>query len=384
MSYQLIIFPDPLGIPTDLTLDNGYTARGVPAVHPTGRKGVGFDIPVGTPNGNGAMLHFASEGYDGPKTQRGRLLLNDGTLNGFPWTPGQTADFTADDFRFTKRSASGMGAVHIIGDHFEQDGFRWYVKGTDGFCDYAQFLDGQDIRPMLRQSQDLGTNLRRIFGCIKNIRAFDPARYGNSFYARLPEFFALLAEYQQFGEFDVLPDTGYWGKSLAWCQEHWARTCDALAPITNRLVSLTNEYDHGGNLVGSVNDYPRPNIELVSQGSAVSDMPPPRPGWGVREMHVLKPWPKSAMIEDMYFNREGVDVDGTTWGPRTTIYLSECVRFEENNPQTDERLARDLAHASLAYGNGLVMHNEFGKDGRVMGPRVARCVQTAMDVLSRA
>jgi hypothetical protein len=298
-----------------------------------------------------------------------------------PQLPGHPGDFEGPLLVYTPAAPP---LVTINDDHFLCEGRPWYVRGTDGFCDYQVFLDRPgDLGPLLRQSQELGGNLRRVFGMMKNITAFDPARYGDRYYDSLPAFCEELWAYEHFVEFDVLPDSGYWDKSLGWCRDHWARVCEVLAPVRNRLISLTNEFDHGGNLVGSPDDYPRPNIELVSQGSAVSDAPPPRPGWGFREWHNLRGFPKAAIIEDMWFNREGINADGSTWGPRKPIVFTECERFEEDKGFTDERLARTLAYESMAFGSGMVFHNDPGKYSHLMSPRVARCCETAMRVLER-
>lgn len=374
---NLIIFLTPLDARCEVAHDTGgWAMTGTPTLDPSGRPGQGYTIPEHTQNGHGFTLNGQAAGYH-DLHQRGILRRrDDGT-----WA------LEMDDFHLVKKPGGGSetGEVHIVDDHFERGGHRWIVKGLDGFCDHALLTDGnvQQLRDACKQSQDVGANLRRVFGSMVNIRSFDPQALGERFYQTLPELFSIYAEYGLFGEYDVLPDTGYMDKSLGWCQGHWARTCDILKPISNRLVSLTNEYDHGGNLVGTPNDYPRPQIELCSQGSAVSDAPPPRPGWGFREFHVLKQWPKMALIEDMWFNQEGVDVDGHVWGPRKPAYLSECVKFREHDPRTDERMARTLAHASLGYGQGLVFHNEDSYYSRLMRPRIERCAKTAMDVLGR-
>lgn len=276
--------------------------------------------------------------------------------------------------------------IQIVDDHFEVNGKRWLVRGADGFCDLAVLLDNghSGLVPQLAQARDLGVRVRRVFACIKNIRIFNPFTYGPAYYDAIMELFALYAEYGIYGDFDGLVDTGYWGFSLGQCQSLWNQQIATLTPITNKFnVSLTNEFDHGGNIVGTVNDYARPPFALCSQGSAVSDAPPPRPGWGIREFHCLKDWPKIFLCEDMLFNREGVDADGHAWGPRKPTYLSECPRFEEGLPQTDERLARTLALESVAFGEGLIFHNEFGKDGRLMGARTARSCGVAMDLLAK-
>lgn len=276
--------------------------------------------------------------------------------------------------------------IQIVGDHFERHGKRWLVRGTDGFCDLAVLLQqgAGALEPQLQQAQDLGCRVRRVFGCIKNIRAFNPFDDLHAYEQAIPALFDLYAAHGLYGDFDGLVDTGYWGFSLGQCQQLWDVQINSLNGVSNLFnLSLTNEFDHGGNLVGSVNDYRRPPFALCSQGSAVSDAPPPRPGWGIREFHCLKPWPKIFLHEDMLFNREGVDANGARWGDAKPTYLSECARFEEGLPETDERLARTLALESAAFGEGFVFHNEFGKDGRMMGARVARCCQTAMDLLIR-
>lgn len=388
MSDTLLLFVDPLTDVYDLVHDTaGWTVRGVPALHPgDDRPGQAFSIPPGTPNGNGVVLRHVATGET--SKPRGILYLKSG--GAIPWQPDQTAALMMDDFQFKAGGSGGGGnslhPVHIVDDHLEQDGKRWFVRGVDGFCDHYLLLTGkeQQLRDCCQQTRDLGGNLRRVFGCMKNIVLFDPNTYGEAFHATLLQLFAIYAEYGLFGEYDVLPDTGYWGKSLAWCQAHWARVCDELGPVTNRIVSLTNEWDHGGNLVGSPNDYARPGIELVSQGSAVSDAPPPRPGWGIREFHCLKAWPKIFLFEDQLFNREGVDAGGATWGPRKPTYLSECFRFSETDTYTDERLARTLAYESLAFGSGMVLHNDSGKYSQVMTPRIAACAQVALTILKTA
>ena len=157
------------------------------------------------------------------------------------------------------------------------------------------------------------------------------------------------------------------------------------ATVLNQCwLSLTNEFDHGGNLVGGPNDYNRPNDPLVSQGSAVSDAPPPRPGWGSREFHVQKPWPKNGLTEDMYFNRLGVDADGKRWGPVLPTRLTEICRFSEDAGTYSPWLANCLAYQSIAYGDGMTFHCEDGKYSRLLGPNQAACCQAAMRSLARA
>jgi len=266
------------------------------------------------------------------------------------------------------------------------DGRRYVSRRITGFLDYKVFLDGgpDALRPLLQQSQDLGARGRRMLPHIVNITNFDPAAYGDRYWAEIPAYFDLNAEYDQEVDVPVLADSGYRGWSLGQAQDFWARWNAILEPISNKWVSLTNEWDHGGNLVGTPNDYARPRDPLVSQGSAVSDAPPPRPGWGRREFHVQKDWPKIGLCEDMYFNRLGVDADGRQWGPVLPTDLSEGPRFSENTALYTPWLAACLAHQSVGYGDGETFHCEAGKVSQLLPPNQAQCAATAMTILAEA
>jgi hypothetical protein len=268
------------------------------------------------------------------------------------------------------------------------DGRRYLSRRISGFCDYKLFLDGgpEAIRPLLQQSQDLKANGRRMFPNMVNITNFNPADYGQRYWDEIPAYFAFNAEYGLDVDVPVLTDSGYRGWSLSQCQDFWAHWNAILDGISNKWISLTNEYDHGGNLVGSPNDYPRPSFALASQGSAVSDAPPPRPGWGRREFHVQKPWPKIYLSEDMYFNRCGVDADGHVWGPVLPTDLSEGPRFSEDAGLYTPWGATCLALQSAAWGDGQTFHCEGGKNGQMLGPNQAQCclaANTALEALER-
>src|SRR3990167_5263696 len=151
MSFQYVIFPDPL--------TNGYTLRhdtagwlltGVPTVHPSGRPGIGFTIPDGTPDEHGIELIGSGPGYYDFR-QRGILrLLADGT-----------ARTDMDDFRMIKKAggSSGLGRLQPDGVQFKD---HVWAQMT-GFCDYQLWLTGRqgDCRALGRPARDLGANGRR-------------------------------------------------------------------------------------------------------------------------------------------------------------------------------------------------------------------------------
>lgn len=83
---KLIIFSDPLEAKGTLTLDNGTVVHGIPDFHSTGRPGQSFTIPLGSPNGHGALLVLKAEDKVDIK-QRGLLSMS-----------GEIASFAVDDF----------------------------------------------------------------------------------------------------------------------------------------------------------------------------------------------------------------------------------------------------------------------------------------------
>lgn len=117
--YQLIIFPTPLDAKCELRHDDlgGVAILGVPTIHPTGRRGQAFTLPDTLPNGHGARILISA-----PKKvtldQRGTVYLNDGLA--FPWTPGQTAAFVADDFLLAEAPGS-LPPLRTMGQFLMQE-----------------------------------------------------------------------------------------------------------------------------------------------------------------------------------------------------------------------------------------------------------------------
>ena len=367
------IFPDPLDAHCELQPDSlPYVLVGVPDVHPAnGAACQSFDIPDSVPNKNGATLAITKINYT-PYILHG--ILDTVTKGG--------GGFEVDIFRLTQIPYGSVFApVLIEGDHFIAGGRRWIWRMTTGFCDYKVFLDGGDIRGLLAQNQDLGAHGRRIFLNMVNIVDFNPDAYGDSFYGRLPEFVALNAEYEQYVDFDILPDTQYRGWSLSKCQNFWARVNDALDHANwNHFRSLTNEFDHGGNLVGNPDDYARPGYALTSQGSAVQDATPPCPstgkgaGWGYWEWHAAN---EATKFSHEYYIWQGL----STGAAKPCVITEHGNRINEGN--ADANYIRSMAFASNANGCGMTVHTEDGKYSRLMGPNQSAMVKTAMDILNK-
>ena len=118
MAYLLIIFPTPADALCVLRHDaDGLAVIAVPMTHPSGRPGQGFVLPDGLPNGHGATLTISAPHYT-TLVQRGIVFLNDGLA--YPWTPGQTAAFAADDFHLPAASVA-LPRLILNGQYLAQE-----------------------------------------------------------------------------------------------------------------------------------------------------------------------------------------------------------------------------------------------------------------------
>lgn len=203
MSYQLIIF-NSQGAQAELRHDSGLIAPGVPAVHPSGRQGIGFDIPDGTPNGHGFQLVLTVSGKT--LVQRGILYLRESHFP-YPWTDGQTAAAAMDDF--TVPSASGslpLGAATLLGRHgfVLADGRRYPLVGATGFKLISLVADGK-ITEASRFLSSLGPNRTvRILTMAEHLFHLDPDR-GRAF---LLATLDLLQDHGHYGSVVTFADTG--------------------------------------------------------------------------------------------------------------------------------------------------------------------------------
>jgi hypothetical protein len=104
MTNLLYIFPDPLDSHCELvSMNTGEIIVAIPGIY-QGRQGQGFSIGNNPafPNGNGAIIKVSHPGKVNLE-QAGILWLKSGSPD-FPWQPGQTAAFEADDFRLSDSS----------------------------------------------------------------------------------------------------------------------------------------------------------------------------------------------------------------------------------------------------------------------------------------
>jgi hypothetical protein len=365
VSYQYIIFPDPLDARCTLHHDiAGWTLIGVPTLHPTGRPGQGFTIPDGTPPDNGIELTIAADGYYDFR-QRGLIRLHaDGT-----------ATTEMDDFRLTRKGhgSAGMGRLQPDGNQFVR--YTWAMM--TGFCDFQLWLTGRqaDCRALWSQARELGANGRRVFGMMHYITHFYPQEHPN-YLSELQPFARAAAEYGQRIHFDVFADN----QEVRLGESFWQQVRGQLEPIESVLLGLGNEWPKNG---FDPHAFSRPGV-IASQGSTTADAAPPMAGWGVRMWHGRRDYPKVWIsAEDMFFVGMGIESSGHQYAPVAPVVHDEPIGFAEVNipgrRSTDPRLAQSLMLTGRAFGAGATFHCEDGMFSRLLGPQQQVCARAFFD-----
>lgn len=270
----------------------------------------------------------------------------------------------------------------IVGDAFLLNGNRWVWRMTDGYMDVARLFYGQDqqVRDCHKQAQDLDSRGRRKFLMCKNIPeaiglpAFDPRADSGRFFAALNKSLELDAEYGQPSNYVVFADAGLFGMPLGWCQEFWAECCDTLNG--KAFITLVNQWNHVGNLVGRPDDYPNPG-GLASQGSADEDTNPPNPQDGSGAGYQFWEWCSS--VNPTHWSHEWFIQKGLSTGRAMPCVISEPGNRLEVG-QVDLDYVRRLTHASMANGMGITIHSTLGKNSQLLVGDVADAVKLSMSL----
>jgi hypothetical protein len=232
------------------------------------------------------------------------------------------------------------------------------------------------VRDTYRQAQDLDARGKRIFGMMANITHFDPRSDYPKFWATLDQLLEIAAEFAQPLNYCVFADAPLLGMDLGWCQSHWAQMCAKLQG--HAFITLVNQWNHAGNLVGQPNNYP--NLGgLASQGSANEDTNPPNPTDGTGTGYQFWEW--CSAQDPTHWSHEYYIWKGLSTGRAMPCVISEPGRRLEENA-VDLDYVRSLTHCSMGNGCGLTIHSTAGKLSQLLGPNVANAVKLSMSLLA--
>ena len=267
--------------------------------------------------------------------------------------------------------ASAPDRVTIQNGHFVSKDRRWVWKMMTGFLDYQKFLAGDDIRPLLDETRELGGNGRRVLGMVNSFSHFWPQEHPE-YIDRLPEFLALNAQHGLWVEFVVFADAQYIIKDVFQQRHHFNTLCERLREVPNVFVELCNEWPKNG--VAPTN-HSKPTGVVSSQGSKLSDEAPLQPGWDYQTFHGRRGWPKVLLssCDPAFCLSRGIDANGKplSGGPKPFIH-NEPIGFAEvditSKRSTNPQLAEVLGADAALHGDGATFHCDGGLRSVPLGP----------------
>lgn len=255
---------------------------------------------------------------------------------------------------------STVGRLGIAGKFFTVDDQPFTAIETSEFSLFKRYLDGEDVRPIRRQRNDIGYNGERVWLLNKSVVGFrnatpddgiHPDQYpGDVFYEGLHNF---VRSGPQFVDLTVFTSTPSLMPGRDRQQRHLDRTADAVRGLPNVILSLVNENDHGEHDNQVSPDLVRPAGVLITRGSNNADSRPPRHDdpWDAEEYHTngLDQWWRKTGHNAM----ELADESGRP------CWSSENTRYPDQDQS--ENHAEDAGENGALLCAGTCFHSEEGK-----------------------
>jgi hypothetical protein len=277
-----------------------------------------------------------------------------------------------------------LSRLHVEGLQFVTDtGQPWIWAMTDGFRDYDRFLRGEDIRPVLDESQALGANGRRVLGMVDSFAHLYPQEHPD-YYDRLPAFLALNAERGQYVQFCVFADTKIILPRLDDQLAHYARVGDALRPFQNAILQLVNENSANQNGI-DLRKFAKPDGLLASIGSNGTGEDPPLPAWDYSDLGSERRGDFALSCTTVYFAIHGYPGEhgapGFAGTQRATV-VSEPPGFAEvaepGRRTADPHIAY-LMGLGCRWGAGGTAHSSAGIQSELLPPTTKACVSAFLE-----
>jgi hypothetical protein len=293
---------------------------------------------------------------------------------------GVPADPDRDDLILPPLEPQAMPRIQVDGLRFvTDDGRPWVMAFVSSFRLYERFLRGEDIRPVLQETSDVGANGVRVFGMFDfgspQTQRLYPDEHPD-YYAQLRPFFALLAEYRLYAQFTVFADTKRAMPSADRQFQHWGHLFGELADVPNVLLERVNEANAHENGVAA--DVPRPLGILASNGSNGAGSDPPGPFWDYADLHSERPADLPKLLQStttLAFAIHGYP--GFSGTQRATV-ASEPIGFADVD-QPGRRVANpDVAYLlglGCCWGAGGTAHSDCGVQSVLLSPTQRTCVE---------
>jgi hypothetical protein len=263
-----------------------------------------------------------------------------------------------------------------------------FIKGETGFLDYFRFLRGEDIRPLLEQSESLGSNCRRNFlmtmntGVAAGIGPCNPEDFGNAFYDKFSEFMSLYNEYGLYGYFSIFPDNGLfpaWAGNTSKQITHWNKLGDIAKNIDNVFAfELTNEPNaHTFNQVNR-SAFSKINNLLccsMSYGTEYGGNRYPPPYWDFGDLHPPRGYPHSV--------KDCNQSDNPNYSAGEATLVGEPLGFGSiPNRESDPNIAREIAGSAIGTSIGIIYHSQHGGFSQLYDFVEHNCALAWFDILN--
>ncbi|MGH7177888.1 MAG: fascin domain-containing protein [Tepidisphaeraceae bacterium] len=278
-------------------------------------------------------------------------------------------------FVVTILEGASLPRLHVDGLTFRDDGgspFVWAM--TDGWRDYDRYLRGQDIRPVLAESRELGGNGRHVLGMNDWPEHLHPQDHPD-YYDRLPAFADLLAEYGQYLQLCVFADTKLVMPDPSQQQVHFRRVCDALRPKSNAVIKLVNENDQHDNGI-NIGSFAKPDGLLASSGSNGTGNDPPQPFWDYADLGSERRGDFALSTTTLHYAIHGY---GTSYpGTHRATVCSEPPGFDEvmiPGRRTNDPAIAYLLGLGCRWGAGGTAHSSDGLQSNPLRPVTKQCVR---------
>ena len=258
-------------------------------------------------------------------------------------------------------NAKPLPRLTVSGQFFgTETGERFTAIECSDFNLLARYLDGEDIRPVLRNR--VGFNMLRVWTLMQL------SQYGigdltldmhPDLYERIPDFCRLCGSFGFYIEF-----TAYTGINDP---NHWERLGEAVKGCSNVILELVNELDQNTNEPDSdgrifdLSLYDKIDGVLCSHGSNGSEHWPVEPYWDYTTMHFndAHEWQRK--------------VGHNAW----EIWLGPTLSNENTRPDKDGAIwhFEDAAEGAALLCAGSCFHSQSGKASTVFSAQDAQFAQ---------
>src|SRR5436190_18081444 len=165
------------------------------------------------------------------------------------------------------------------------DGQPFTAIECSDFQLFQRFLNGEDIKPVLDERQEIGFNTLRVFGTCANMFRLFPQDFGDRYWKALPEFCGQAGKFGCYVEFTVFADATIVVPDVNDQLDVWRRLSAVAPAIPNLLVEAINEADQVVNRLDSINRLTKIAGVLCSHGSNGGGQVPVRPAWDYETFH---------------------------------------------------------------------------------------------------